>query len=45
MCYTEEVVVPVGYGNLHPLRMLVHTPKALKGKPGANLHVPYFSLH
>lgn len=25
-CDTEEVEVPLGHGNIYPVRMLVHTP-------------------
>ena len=42
MCDTEEIIVPAGFGNIFPVRMLVHTPKSLKGKK--NL-VPYFCMH
>ena len=41
-CETEEIIVPVGYGNIIPVRMLVHTPKSLKGQKGL---IPYFELH
>lgn len=33
-CDTEEITVPPGYGNIFPVRLMVHTPKNLKGKKG-----------
>lgn len=35
-------MIPIGHGNLYPIRMLVHTPNTLKGKKG---QVPFFSIH
>ena len=40
-CDTEEITVPCGYGNLHPVRMMVHTPKNLKGQKG---QIPFFNI-
>jgi len=40
-CDTQEITVPLGYGNLLPVRMTVHTPKNMKGKNGL---IPLFSL-
>ena len=28
-CDTQEITVPVGYGNIYPVKILVHTPKNL----------------
>ena len=42
LCETVTLVVPLGSGNSHPVKVLVHSPKHLHGKPGK---IACISLH
>ena len=42
LCDTQTLTIPFGYGNSYAVRVLVHSPKYLQGKPGK---IACVSLH